>query len=242
MHKSEIYNTMSSIIEYCKILGVGPQSTPEEIKRAFRVKIKECHPDKSTGRTDDQAKQIIEAYNNLKNGVPREAFTRTAYTYTSASQYHQYRNPGSNIFDSVFKADGGKLYEKLKEAVLRNPDNPALKEWAKIFKEHYVHQNNRAQRPAPQKKRKPPSLENATEEARQFYADAEDSLKGVVKRYTRQKAHRAKKHWAIDYVRDLNEVMNMFRYVASRHPSASAAAHYRLQEIRDLMGSIKSMI
>jgi len=59
-----------------EILGVNREATAEEIKRAYRQRAKECHPD--ANRDDPQAevrfKQVSEAYAILKDPAKRQQF------------------------------------------------------------------------------------------------------------------------------------------------------------------------
>lgn len=52
------------------VLGVGADASIREIKRAFRKKVRECHPDVST--TDEEAeervKEVVKAYRALTSG------------------------------------------------------------------------------------------------------------------------------------------------------------------------------
>lgn len=55
--------------EYYELLGVQPTASPEEIKAAYRSRIKQCHPDKFVDRGDEfrqlaeeRAKALNEAY------------------------------------------------------------------------------------------------------------------------------------------------------------------------------------
>ncbi len=52
--------------DYYQTLGVGKNASAEEIKKAFRKKAHEHHPDKSNG-TDEKFKEINEAYQVLGN-------------------------------------------------------------------------------------------------------------------------------------------------------------------------------
>ncbi len=226
--------TMSHLQQYCKILGVKPGASADIVKQAFRQRIKECHPDRSGTENTDDARVIIEAYNFLKEGVPHEYHNGRVYTYQSTAQHQARRNPGEKIFNSVFGKDGKKMHEKIRRTVLNQQDESLFRDWDAILRATKGAQNPTA--------RKAPSLDKATPADRERFYQAEDALRNVVKRYTRQKTHRAKRPWAIDYIRDLNQVMNLFRTVASRNPSASAAARYRLTEISDLLNSVKMMI
>ncbi len=248
---------MASIQEYCTILGVAPGAGPLEVKRAFRSKIKQCHPDKSHANptpTSERARLIIEAYNALRNGVPAEYFYgeyvksaansesprgRGAASRPTRGTYRR-ANPGAAIFHEVFGADGGRMYQRLREAILRDPRNPELRKWATILG---MDMGYGKAGPAPRAQKPPrPSLAHATEEDKETYEDAEYSLRQVVKRYNRQRAHRGRRQWAVEYVRDLNQVLILFRNVVNYHPTASAAALYRIKEIQELVVSVKATI
>lgn len=53
-------------MDYYRILGVNRDASPEELKKAYRKKAMENHPDR-TGGDDTKFKQINEAYDNLKD-------------------------------------------------------------------------------------------------------------------------------------------------------------------------------
>ena len=58
--------------EYYKLLGVGKQATQDEIKKAFRKKAVEHHPDK--GGDEAVFKKINEAYNTLNDANKRKEY------------------------------------------------------------------------------------------------------------------------------------------------------------------------
>ncbi|WP_455383347.1 J domain-containing protein [Salinispira pacifica] len=64
--------------DYYEILGVSPNCSREEIKRAFRRKAKELHPDVSTsgGSTIGQMQLVLKAYETLGNPAKREEYDR----------------------------------------------------------------------------------------------------------------------------------------------------------------------
>ena len=52
-----------------RVLGIDKNATEEEIKKAYRKKAKECHPDLHPDDPDAQQKmnEVNEAYDMLKN-------------------------------------------------------------------------------------------------------------------------------------------------------------------------------
>ena len=60
-----------------EILGVGKNATDEEIKRAFRTKARQLHPDvnKSEG-AEEQFKELNEAYDVLSDPSKRAQYDR----------------------------------------------------------------------------------------------------------------------------------------------------------------------
>lgn len=55
-------------MDYYKILGIAYGASKEDIKKAFRDKAKEFHPDKPTGN-EAKYKEITEAYSALISGA-----------------------------------------------------------------------------------------------------------------------------------------------------------------------------
>lgn len=58
------------------ILGIGKKAIQEEIKSAYRKKAKKAHPDKPGGNSDEM-KEIVRAYDVLKNPSRRDRYDKT---------------------------------------------------------------------------------------------------------------------------------------------------------------------
>ena len=64
--------------EYYAILGLGPEASEEEIRRAYRRLVLEWHPDRNPGnpRAGERFREISEAYAVLIDSTKRRAYDR----------------------------------------------------------------------------------------------------------------------------------------------------------------------
>ena len=76
-----------------KVLGVSPDASDEEIKKAYRELTKKYHPDLNPG--DEHAAQMMNdvntAYDMIKSGTAPQ--TQSAGSYQYQQQYQQYADP-----------------------------------------------------------------------------------------------------------------------------------------------------
>lgn len=94
-------------MDHYSILGVPRTATPEEIKQAYKKKVKEHHPDR--GGDEELFKRINEAYEILSNSDKRSAYDNPNPGFSFNSQdFGQGFNPfGNNPFSDVFNQQFG---------------------------------------------------------------------------------------------------------------------------------------
>ncbi|MEK9185809.1 MAG: molecular chaperone DnaJ [Patescibacteria group bacterium] len=71
--------------DYYSILGVSKNASKEEVKKAFRKKAHEFHPDKSGGNAD-KFKEVNEAYTVLSDDQKRAQYDTYGQTFAGAGQ------------------------------------------------------------------------------------------------------------------------------------------------------------
>src|SRR3954462_15309118 len=100
--------------EYCELLGVTRSATETEIKRAFRQKARELHPDVSEAPdAQERFREVVEAYEVLSKSETRELYDRYGHAGLRGGGYQ----PGhfdfgslSDLFSAFFGDDilGGR--------------------------------------------------------------------------------------------------------------------------------------
>jgi curved DNA-binding protein CbpA len=91
-------NTKSDkTMNYYELLDVDPKAGPEEIKRAYRVKLKEWHPDINPDRkeeAEEMTKTLNIAYGILSDPEQRKNYNRIL-RFSKGGNYSQYVNDRS---------------------------------------------------------------------------------------------------------------------------------------------------
>lgn len=100
--------------DYYDILGVSKTSSADDIKRAFRKKAHEHHPDKGAGN-GDKFKEVNEAYQVLSDSSKRQQYDQYGQTFEQAQRNgggpaggfgYQSASGGGNPFGGGFGQEG----------------------------------------------------------------------------------------------------------------------------------------
>src|SRR5690349_19682939 len=75
-------------MDYYDILGIKKGASEEDIKRAYRKKAHEHHPDKGNGNAEE-FKKINEAYQVLGNSEKRQQYDQYGQTFEQAQRNGQ---------------------------------------------------------------------------------------------------------------------------------------------------------
>jgi len=233
-------------MEYYSLLGVGPGASPDQIKDAFRARIKACHPDRVPS-DGEKARRLIEAYRGIQKGLagppaaetvtvhrpepPRGERGYTVRYHEQASTQAAGREAGRRIYEAIFKkVDLAGSIENFWDAVHRSvlEEGEETEVYGKDVPVREVQWKQRTE-----------GITNV--KARELFERAEANLREVVRKFDSQKKKRTKRAWAREYVLGLTQVQILFRDAMNRHPSLTGRSLDRLQQIHELIKEIKKM-
>ena len=90
--------------DYYDVLGIARGASADEIKKAFRKKAKELHPDRNADNPNAEAqfKEANEAYDVLKDADKKAAYDRYGHAAFEGGMGGGGPRPGQGDFSSAF--------------------------------------------------------------------------------------------------------------------------------------------
>lgn len=230
-------------MEYFRLLGVPAGASPDQVKNAFRARIKECHPDRVPG-DGEKARRLIEAY----RGVQRGESGPVEQDVVHAGPHRTQPEPGVRVHaKSRSYAAGAEAGRRIYEAIFKKADLAGSIEnfWDAIHRsvleegeDTEIYGRDVPIREVPWENQ----FEGVTNlKARETLERAEITLREVVRKFDRQQKSRSKRAWSKDYILGLTQVQVLFRDAMRRHPSLTGRSLNRLQQIHELISEIKKM-
>jgi len=98
---------------YYEVLGVSESATQEEIKKAFRQKSKDTHPDR--GGNEDEFKKINEAYSTLSDSEKRQRYDNQK---NNPFEEFGFNMGGDNPFDIFSSMFGGRQQRRAPDRII----------------------------------------------------------------------------------------------------------------------------
>ena len=94
--------------DYYRILGIGREASPEEIKKAFRQLALQCHPDRNPGdpHSEERFKEVSEAYGVLIDPEKRQNYDFLREIGPGRSAGPGFRYTQEDIFGDMFRNPG----------------------------------------------------------------------------------------------------------------------------------------
>lgn len=118
-----------------QVLGVKPDSTLAEIRRAYRNKVKALHPDKSgTHETSEEFAKVVHAYRILSDAKSRQVFDSSYYTHPV------FKQKSDNSFDYrqwlMARTDQESRAKLIIFDLMHDREDDAVQEFKKMNTEH----------------------------------------------------------------------------------------------------------